>query len=255
MVYIHSGAYEVGTSIAFPSDVLALQGLVVVVIQYRLGPFGFLTTGDSAAPGNLGMLDQVEALKWVKDNFENFGGNSKRVTIFGESAGGSSVSLHLMSPLSSEGLFHQAIAESGVDLCPWAIQSVSYGIRFAKELAQRLDCTLSDHNAMVDCIRKAKGTRIQETTDEIIFKLYDYFRWSPVVDNNSLRDTPRNLRKNGDFRQLFLMISFNSQEGATFINKLARSSFGKMAESVEHGVNPAYFKAFLTKLAHGRNDR
>ena len=156
MVYLQGGAYEAGTSIAFPSDVLALQGLVVVVIQYRLGPFGFLTTRDSAAPGNLGMLDQVEALKWVRDNIETFGGIPSRVTIFGESAGGSSVSLHLMSPLS-EGLFHQAIAESGVDLCPWAIQPVSYGILFAKKLAQRLDCTLSDHNTMVDCIRKAKG--------------------------------------------------------------------------------------------------
>ena len=78
------------------------------------------------------------------------------------------------------------------------------------------------------------------------------------MDKNFLSDTARNLRKNhenGDFRPLPLMISFNSQEGATFINEVARSTFGKMAESVEHGVNPAYFKAFLTKLAHGRNDR
>ena len=74
--------------------------MVVVVIQYRLGPFGFLTTGDSAAPGNFGMLDQMEALKWVKENIENFGGNPGKVTMFGASAGGTSVSLHLLSPLS-----------------------------------------------------------------------------------------------------------------------------------------------------------
>lgn len=60
LVYIHGGAYESGTSVVFPSDMLALQGVVVVVIQYRLGPFGFLTTGDSEAPGNFGMLDQVK---------------------------------------------------------------------------------------------------------------------------------------------------------------------------------------------------
>ena len=71
MVYIHGGAYEFGSAVTSPSDILALQGLVVVIIQYRLGPFGFLTTGDSAAPGNFGMLDQVEALKWIKDNIEN----------------------------------------------------------------------------------------------------------------------------------------------------------------------------------------
>ena len=66
LVYIHGGAYETGASFAFPSDILALYGMVVVVIQYRLGPFGFLTTGDSAAPGNFGMLDQIEVLKWVQ---------------------------------------------------------------------------------------------------------------------------------------------------------------------------------------------
>ena len=124
MVYIHGGGYEGGNAILFPSDVLALHGLVVVVIQYRLGPFGFLTTGDSAAPGNFGMLDQVEALKWINKNIVNFGGNPGKVTIFGESAGGTSVSLHLLSPLSKD-LFHQAIAESGVDLSPFAIQPTS----------------------------------------------------------------------------------------------------------------------------------
>ena len=144
MVYIHGGGYGSGAAIGYPSEVLALQGVVVVVIQYRLGPFGFLTTGDSAAPGNFGMLDQVEALKWVKDNIDKFGGNANKVTIFGESAGGSSVTLHLLSPLS-DGLFHQVIAESGVDVSPWATQSVSFGVGFAKELAQKLNCPTENH--------------------------------------------------------------------------------------------------------------
>ncbi|XP_078377736.1 cocaine esterase-like [Oculina patagonica] len=138
MVYIHGGSYELGSAVLFPGDILALYGVVVVVIQYRLGPFGFLTTGDLAAPGNYGMLDQVEALKWVKENIEHFGGDPNKVTIFGVSAGGTSVALHLLSPLS-QGLFHQAIAESGVDLSSFAIQPVSYGLRFAEELAQKLD--------------------------------------------------------------------------------------------------------------------
>ena len=63
MVWIHGGGYDSGTSVTFPADILSLQGVVVVVIQYRRGAFGFFTTGDSAALGNFGMLDQVEALK------------------------------------------------------------------------------------------------------------------------------------------------------------------------------------------------
>ena len=64
MVYIHGGGYIIGTAITSPSDFLALQGVVVVIILYRLGPFGFLTTGDSGAPGNYGMLDQVDEFWW-----------------------------------------------------------------------------------------------------------------------------------------------------------------------------------------------
>ncbi len=253
MVYIHGGAYETGTALSFPSDYLALHGLVLVVIQYRLGPFGFLTTGDSAAPGNFGMLDQVQALKWVKENIDHFGGDPSKVTIFGESAGATSVALHLLSPLS-EGLFHQAIAESGVDFTPFAIQPVSYGLRFAKELAEKLDCTTKKHEAMVACIREKQDTDIQNASDTIHHPFYDYLRWAPVVDNHFLLDTPRNLRKKEEFKKVKLMISFNSHEGAASLGFMANNSFG-MATSVDDGVSPSFFKEFVTKLAHARNSR
>ena len=245
MVYIHGGSYELGTAVLFPSDILALQGVVIVVIQYRLGPFGFLTTGDSAAPGNFGMLDQVEALKWVKENIGHFGGDPSKVTIFGASAGATSVTLHLLSPLS-KGLFHQAIAESGVDLSPFAIQPVSFGLRFAKELAQKLDCATSDHSAMVACIRSKKGEEIQNASNSINYRFYEYLRWAPVVDKNFLLDTPQNLRNKEYFEKVKLMISFNSQEGGTAVG---------MVGSVDDGVSPSLFKEFLTQLAHGRNSR
>ena len=253
MVYIHGGAYEGGTAITYPSDNLALHGVVVVVIQYRLGPFGFLTTGDLEAPGNFGMLDQVEALKWVKENIEHFGGDPSKVTIFGVSAGGTSVSLHLLSPLS-KGLFHQVIAESGVDLSPFAVQPVSYGLRFAKELAQNLDCTTSDHEAMVDCIREKKEEEVQKASDSITYRFYEDLRWAPVVDNHFLLDTPQKLREKGEFEKVNLMISFNSQEGGNSIGFMANHSFG-MAASVDNGVSPSFFKEFVTKLGHGRISR
>ena len=245
MVYIHGGSYELGTAVLFPSDILALHGVVIVVIQYRLGPFGFLTTGDSASPGNFGMLDQVEALKWVKENIGHFGGDPSKVTIFGGSAGATSVTLHLLSPLS-EGLFHQAIAESGVDLSPFAIQPVSFGLRFATELAENLDCTTSDHSAMVACISSKKGEEIQNASNSISYQFYDYLRWAPVVDNSFLLDTPHNLRNKEDFEKVKLMISFNSQEGGRAAG---------MAGNVSDGVSPSLFREFLTKLAHGRNSR
>ena len=141
--------------------------MVVVVIQYRLGAFGFLTIGDSAAPGNYGMLDQVAALKWVKGNKNNFGGDPGKVTIFGLSAGGTSVSLHLLSPLS-KGLFHQVIGESGVDLSPFAIQPTSAGLRFASELAENLNRPKSDHSEIMACIRQKETKEIEDALHRIL---------------------------------------------------------------------------------------
>jgi len=253
LFYIHGGGYEYGTALTFPSDLLALHGVVVVVIQYRLGPFGFLTTGDSAAPGNYGMLDQVEALKWVKDNIERFGGDPSKVTICGISAGATSVSLHLMSPLS-KGLFHQAIAESGVDLSPFAIQPVASALRFATDLAEKLDCATNDHSTMLACILQQKDVDIQKASDTIPFGISHIVRWGPVVDNHFLLDTPRKLREKGDFRKVKLMISFTSQEGAGGLGVMANRSFG-MAESVDNGASPSFFKKFVTNFAHFRNSR
>ena len=253
LVYIHGGSYRFGTAITFPSDILALHGVVVVVIQFRLGPFGFLTTGDSAAPGNFGMLDQVEALKWIKGNIANFGGNPRKVTIFGISTGGTSVSLHLMSPLS-KGLFHQAIAESGVDFSPFAIQPTSFGLRFAKELAQKLDCATGNHNAMIICIREKDAADIQNAANAIRYRFVDHILWAPVVDNKFLPGTPRNLRKNKAFQKVTLMISFNSHEGATLLGYLVNTSFGLM-KSVDNGVKPGLLTDFVAKFARARNSR
>ena len=248
LFYIHGGAYRGGSAVSFPSDILALQGVVVVVIQYRLGPFGFLTTGDSAAPGNFGMLDQVEALKWVKENINHFGGDPSKVTIFGESAGATSVSLHLLSPLS-EGLFHQAIAESGVDLSSFAIQPTTLGIRIAKELAQNLDCTTSEHHAMIACIREKKAAEIQRASGKVEYFFADVLMWAPVVDKIFLFDTPRNLREKREFKKAKLMISFNSHEGAYYVGEIASLTFG-MTESVDNGVSPSYFNEFVTRCAY-----
>jgi len=121
MVWIHGGGNSVGHASFYDGGKLAqTQNVVVVMINYRLGPLGWfrhaaLRNGarDAAeASGNFGILDQIEALRWVRDNIAGFGGNPDNVTIFGESAGGRDVVALLLSPLA-EGLFHRAISQSG----------------------------------------------------------------------------------------------------------------------------------------------
>ncbi|XP_047106428.1 esterase FE4-like [Schistocerca piceifrons] len=119
LVMIHGGCFMTGYAEERPLDFYIDHGIVVVTIQYRLGALGFMSTGDSLLPGNLGMKDQVLALQWVKQNILAFGGNPDEVTIEGQSSGGAAVQYHMMSP-KSKGLFKRAIAQSGSALCPWS---------------------------------------------------------------------------------------------------------------------------------------
>lgn len=120
MVWIHGGGFTSGSGAepVYDGAVLAKRGdTVVVTINYRLGAFGFLYLGDVAGPdyaesGNLGLLDQVAALKWVRDNIAAFGGDPGNVTVFGESAGAMSA-CSLMGMPDARGLFHRVIAQSG----------------------------------------------------------------------------------------------------------------------------------------------
>ena len=103
MVWIHGGGFEFGSSSPFVygPNYLLDKDIVLVTFNYRLGILGFLTTGDLVAPGNFGLKDQVLALKWVQKNIQVFGGDPNRVTLFGQSAGGASVSLHVLSDASN----------------------------------------------------------------------------------------------------------------------------------------------------------
>jgi para-nitrobenzyl esterase len=120
MVWFHGGGDSSGgtNTLFFYGDHLAKQGVVVVSVNYRLGPLGFVAlpelTAESPhkASGNYGLMDQIASLKWVRDNIAAFGGDPQRVTIFGQSAGAADVQRLMISPLS-KGLFQPAIAESG----------------------------------------------------------------------------------------------------------------------------------------------
>lgn len=120
MVWIHGGGLTSGhgAEATYDGTALAKRGVVLVTINYRLGPLGYLAhpllsaESDHHASGNYGTLDQIAALRWVQSNIAKFGGDPHQVTIFGESAGSWSVN-HLMATPLAKGLFHRAIGESG----------------------------------------------------------------------------------------------------------------------------------------------
>jgi para-nitrobenzyl esterase len=158
MVWIYGGAYTFGSSGAAPynGDQLVPKGVVVVSMNYRVGPLGFMAHSGLAAQdsshstGNYGLLDQQAAFKWVQANIGAFGGDKGNVTIFGESAGANSLCFHLVAP-SSQGLFSKAIIESGLCLTPVLklTDAEAEGDRFAAAMgcsgtgAAALSCLMS----------------------------------------------------------------------------------------------------------------
>ncbi|XP_050090637.1 glutactin-like isoform X2 [Anopheles aquasalis] len=163
MVFIHGGGFSEGGASDYGPEYLLEKDIVLVVIQYRLGPLGFLSTGTANIPGNAGMLDMIMALEWVSQNIRFFGGDSSQVTVFGESAGGAAISALLYSPLVRETLFSRAIIQSGSIFSPWATcRSPKEG---AIDIARRVGCD-RPAESMEDCLRSVPAVSLMQAYND-----------------------------------------------------------------------------------------
>lgn len=150
MVFIHGGGFVGGSAIGIRSDRLIEENVIFVVLNYRLGPFGFLSTQDQVVPGNNGLKDQLFALQWVHNNIKLFGGSPDQVTLFGQSSGGGSVGYHLINQ-NAKGLFQGAILQSGTSITSLNYQRDPRTIAFkTAALLNETFLTNNDSNALVD---------------------------------------------------------------------------------------------------------
>jgi len=218
MVWIHGGRFAFGSSSRYPGGVLsAFNDVIVVSINYRLGILGFFNFPGTDVKGNYGILDQVLALKWVQANIANFGGDPNRVTVFGQSAGAMSISLHLISPLA-KGLFHRAIMQSGGSSTPLYNGKVT-NTKQLELFAKLVNCSVGP--SLIKCLR---GKPVEDIlTVQRVFMLENYTAGStqdivgPVVDGELLPDLPENLFKTGKFHvDVDVMTGVTSHEGAVF---------------------------------------
>jgi para-nitrobenzyl esterase len=217
MVWIHGGSFLVGSGQDADGSVLAAKRKVVVVtINYRLGPFGFLADKalDAENPNhvaaNFGLLDQQAALKWVKSNIAAFGGDRSRVTIFGESAGGISVCLQLESP-GAAGLFERAINESGP--CQM-VTSLARGQAQGDKLAGVLGCAKTSDVAA--CMRSKPASQVQAALPSN--PAGGGALWFPVVDGFVLPQTASDAFKAGKFTRVPFINGSNHDEGTLFVD-------------------------------------
>ncbi|ELT96372.1 hypothetical protein CAPTEDRAFT_229344 [Capitella teleta] len=201
MVFLHGGGFQGGTAIPFEGWRLACHNNVIVVsVEYRVGVFGFLSTRNSAAPGNLGLWDQRHALHWIWDNIREIGGSPESITVFGEDAGAMSAGFHVVSP-QSRGLLSRVIMQSGSMISPSAIQKTP--ITIATTLANTLRCPVANSTHMIDCLQRISAHALQSASSG-----HD---WLPIVDGKFLPDSPRALLQQGKFNWVDAIIGVRQE--------------------------------------------
>ncbi|XP_021127486.3 neuroligin-4, X-linked isoform X2 [Anas acuta] len=232
MVYIHGGSYMEGTGNMIDGSILASYGNVIVVtLNYRLGVLGFLSTGDQAAKGNYGLLDQIQALRWIEENIGSFGGDPKRVTIFGSGAGASCVSLLTLSHYS-EGLFQKAIIQSGTALSSWAVNYQP--AKYTRILADKVGCDMLDTTDLVECLR---NKNYKELIQQTITPATYHIAFGPVIDGDVIPDDPQILMEQGEFLNYDIMLGVNQGEGLKFVDGIVDNEDGVSPNDFDFSVS------------------
>ncbi|XP_020285973.1 venom carboxylesterase-6-like [Pseudomyrmex gracilis] len=225
LFWIHGGAFQFGGGIFYGAKYLMDHDVVFVTINYRLGPMGFLSTEDDVVPGNMGLKDQNMALRWVSDNIEWFGGDPKKITLVGCSAGGASVHYHYLSQLSA-GLFQGGISVSGTSFNCWT--QTENSLEKAKKLSVLMGCPTTSTKDMIRCLRYRPARALVQATAEFQTFFYNPFTpFGPVVEKGGdapfIDRTPAEIVSSGDVQDISWITSVVSEEGlypvAEFIAK------------------------------------
>ncbi|MEU8388927.1 carboxylesterase/lipase family protein [Micromonospora sp. NPDC048843] len=208
MVWLHGGDYRFGSGDGYGGQRLAAGGdVIIVTVNYRLGALGFLAhpalAGRDGITGNFGLQDQQAALRWVRRNAAAFGGDPGNVTVFGQSAGATSVCAQLAAP-GSAGLFHRAIMQS--NSCANPVQTRAEAIGAAQEFARRIGCT--DPAVVAACLRGRPPARLVETAG------YpgEGVDLGPVVDGRTLPVDPADALTTGRLHPVPVLTGMNRDE-------------------------------------------
>jgi para-nitrobenzyl esterase len=208
LVYFYGGGFVAGdgSEPRYDGESMAERGIVTVTLSYRLGVFGLFAhpalTQESphGASGNYGLMDQTQALRWVQENIEAFGGDPGQVTIAGESAGSFSVSAQMATPLA-RGLFARAIGESGSILRPSATASLAAAEEMGSTFARGIGATT------LEALRALSATELLEAASRPGTPWFPY-----TVDGYFMPDRPLEIYEAGDQTPVPLLVGWNSEE-------------------------------------------
>ncbi|CAG9859664.1 unnamed protein product [Phyllotreta striolata] len=223
IVWVYGGGFVEGSADFYGSKFLLDKNVVVVTFNYRLGALGFLSTGDSASPGNYGLKDQNAVLRWVNKNIHQFGGDPAKVTLSGQSAGSSSVIFHMISQ-RSRGLFSRAIAMSGDVTTRWSHQKYQKLVAFL--FGAGAGIFTENTNELVEKLREVDFEKIKiSQTFTVLWRMFNVMQdglvFTPTVEpegpDSFLVGPPYELLLNGQFSRVPLMIGMVTHEIGFFM--------------------------------------
>ncbi|XP_023236322.1 cholinesterase-like isoform X2 [Centruroides sculpturatus] len=221
MVWIHGGAYNRGSSTIsyYNGRYLASIGNVIVVsFNYRLGSFGFMYLNDTRMPGNMGMLDQVTALRWIYNNIEYFEGDRNNITLFGQSAGSVSITDHMISPLSRE-LFGRSILQSGTNYNNIFVKTPEENEEKTKEIATIAGCDTRNTypDDVINCLLSLKAQDLAAAERKFAKSKNTSLTFTEQVDGHFLLDNGINSINKGAVHNREMMMGYTATEGSQFL--------------------------------------
>ncbi|KAJ6215453.1 hypothetical protein RDWZM_009953 [Blomia tropicalis] len=236
MILIHGGLFTIGSIGIDEYDgrmLAAIGDVIVVTVQYRLGIFGFLDLDTEQIPGNMGLMDQYTAIRWISDNIERFGGNPQSITLFGTSAGSISIGFHMFSTRANR-LFQRAILQSG---SPMLIKQVfTRGEMLAERFAKMIGC-YNPHNrttkpnfddddhsssifdepeSIVQCIDRTPFETIYRAQGELVEN--NPIPFMPTIPSDYIEQFINDYNESTSMEQKEIMIGFNMNEGALMLH-------------------------------------
>ncbi|KAI9552097.1 hypothetical protein GHT06_022434 [Daphnia sinensis] len=228
MVWVHGGGFSLGHALEYLPNRFMEHDIVLVPIQYRLGPLGFFSFDTDEVPGNAGIFDQIEALRWINKHIQYFGGDPNQITIAGESAGSASITLLLLAP-QAKGLFQRAIAESGSVLAEWAIDRDGRGRAASLQIAEMAGCPLEPYQDLLTCVRNIDPALLDEAyrdyaTADMLKGGLGFSGSNPVIQvagaQRIIESDPYELYNSGNFSTVPTMFGANKQEGSVVLGLL-----------------------------------
>ena len=225
MIWVHGGSYKRGSgdTSRYGPEYLLDSDVIIITLNYRLIPFGFISLESPSMPGNQGSKDVVMALKWIRDNIINFGGDANRVTVFGESTGSNMVVSLLVSPLAS-GLFSGVIGESGATMTypfsPYYQQEEGSHRATTLQLAADVGCSGKTDQDIVECLQNVPTQAFLEAAGKLSSP-----HWAKLVMDAGISSQPfmplypEAAIQTGQVNEATAIIGFNKDEGTYGVSK------------------------------------